>query len=111
MILRATWLLATMRHWMNLDAVATSDFEAGSETLSELGFGDFARWMRAQLAERIDQEAPHVPGIGRAITEYVHAWRSAQLVSAYDTRGGHSTRAFLAARDTYIALHSGSHRE
>jgi hypothetical protein len=106
MILRATWMLATIGQWIPLDAVATTDGETGSEVLYTLGFGDLMGWMRAQLAERIDQAAPDVPGVGNIIAAYISAQRAWDTTgisdpAAYRTAAG---QALDDARDIYRLL-------
>jgi hypothetical protein len=106
MILRATWMLATIREWMPLHTVATTEGETGSEVLSTLGFGDLVGWMRAQLAERIDHAAPDMPGIGNIITAYVRAqraWDTTSISEPADYRTA-ARQALDDARDIYQLL-------
>ncbi|WP_156959533.1 hypothetical protein [Nocardia sp. BMG51109] len=73
-VLSAAFALANLRDWFTPDDLFTLSGDPGSEILDRLGLGD--GWMRAQLAARIDEAAPQVPGIGDAVTAFAMAWRT-----------------------------------
>ncbi|GAB2730373.1 hypothetical protein [Nocardia thraciensis] len=73
-VLSAAFALANFRDWFTPDDLFTICGEPGSEILNRLGLGD--RWMRAQLAARIDEAVPEVSGIGDAVVAFTLAWRT-----------------------------------
>ncbi|MGY2126406.1 hypothetical protein ACW9HJ_33620 [Nocardia gipuzkoensis] len=80
-ILRAAFLLATIRDWVLPDQVATADEHEGSVVLNDIGIGDITTVVRAVLIDRIENAAdrydnrigPAIDAIARALWEYRRA--------------------------------------
>ncbi|MFI6173403.1 hypothetical protein ACIBCN_41960 [Nocardia sp. NPDC051052] len=105
-ILRAACLLAAVDEWIHRHRAATDLTPPASRRVNSPAIERAARTLRRYLIEGIDDAAPGVDGVGKAVDQLAAAWVDWRSVTSVDdpARQVDTRKALIAACDIYNAL-------